>query len=466
VVLLIRRAEVGERAGLDVRIADGHVVEIGSGLRAAPGDQVHDAAGGALLPGLHDHHVHLRAAAAAASSVHVGPPDVRDGGAFRRRLRQAAGLVPPGAWIRAIGYHESVAGALDRSALDGVVADRPVRVQHRSGVLWVLNSAAIEGVRLDACGEPGVERDPAGNPTGRLWRMDAWLRAAVPAVPADVGSVSAAAAAAGITGLTDATPHPDPGPPEELRRAVDAGVVRQRLHLMSAVGVDVRPSPRVSVGPVKVLLDDDTLPGVGELASWIGAAHAEGRPAAVHCVTRVQLVAALTAFDDAGARRGDRIEHGSLVARPLIGALGRLGLTVVTQPNFVAERGDRYRVDVDPEDLPDLYRCRSLIDAGVAVAAGTDAPFGRADPWAAMRAAAERRTADGEPLGPGERVTPRRALDLFLGAPEAPGRPRVLEVGAPADLCLLRAPLAVALVELDASLVAATFVGGQRISPG
>ena len=36
-----------------------------------------------------------------------------------------------GEWLRGTGYHESVAGELDRHALDRWVPARPVRVQHR-----------------------------------------------------------------------------------------------------------------------------------------------------------------------------------------------------------------------------------------------------------------------------------------------------------------------------------------------
>ena len=46
-------------------------------------------------------------------------------------------------WLRGVAYHESVAGPLDRDRLDAWVADRPLRVQHRSGALWMLNSAGI-----------------------------------------------------------------------------------------------------------------------------------------------------------------------------------------------------------------------------------------------------------------------------------------------------------------------------------
>ena len=96
---------------------------------------------------------------------------------------------------------------------------------------------------------------------------------------------------------------------------------------------------------------------------------------------------------------GDRIEHGAVVPLELIGRLRDLGLTVVTQPGFVAERGDEYLADVDPADRPDLWRCGSLLAAGVAVGAGTDAPFGSADPWRAVAAAIDRRTEGGAMLG-------------------------------------------------------------------
>jgi predicted amidohydrolase YtcJ len=53
---------------------------------------------------------------------------------------------------------------------------------------------------------------------------------------------------------------------------------------------------------------------------------------------------------------------------------GRLALTVVTRPGFVAARGDRYLADVDPAEHDNLWRCGFLLAAGVGVAAGSDAP--------------------------------------------------------------------------------------------
>jgi predicted amidohydrolase YtcJ len=457
----------------DVRLAGGLISECGTGLRPAPGEPDIDAAGGLLLPGLHDHHVHLRALAAAAASVAAGPPQTSTADELAARLRAAGASLPPGSWLRAVGYHESVAGELDRDALDRLLPHRPVRVQHRTGALWMVNSLAAERLGLDRCELAGVERDADGRPTGRLWRLDRWLAERVPGTPADLGAVSRQAAALGVTGFTEATP----GATSDDLASLAAAPVAQRLHCMAPPGITPPPEPaasepaaggqatdgrpavpaRVTVGPEKVLLDDTTLPSLEEFAHRIGHAHADGRPVAVHCVTRVQLVLTLAALDLAGRRPGDRIEHGAIIAAESMAGLR--GLTVVTQPHFVVERGEQYAADVPPADQPDLWRLRSLIDAGVSVVAGTDAPYGAADPWQAMRAAARRPAR----FRPEEAVSPATAVALFLGEAAAPGRPRLIAPGHPADLVLLRASPREALGSLASDLVAATLVGGELV---
>lgn len=415
--MLIRNVEVeGHAEVVDVRIDAGRIADIGAGLA---GTVDVDGRGGALLPGLHDHHIHLAALAAEAASVRVGPMDVRGRTAF------AAALVggPPGEWVRAVGYHESVAGDLDRWALDALAPDRPVRVQHRTGALWVWNSAALRAVGLDG--------------DGRFWREDERLRGFVPPVRLDLEGVGRRAAALGVTGFTNADPHPASGLTQML------SVLPQRLLVM---GIDE---------PVKLMLDDPTLPTPVQLARTIG--EIRPRPVAVHCVTRVQLLVTLLALDEVGPADGDRIEHGSVIPAETIPWLRRLGVTVVTQPHFPAERAEAYAADVDADDRPHLYRCRTLTEAGVPLAAGTDAPYGTPDPWAVMRAATERED--------GERLQPLAALRLFTGEPQHPGRPRRLTVGADADLCLLHVPLSEALRTLTGELVRATYVLGRRIGP-
>jgi predicted amidohydrolase YtcJ len=209
---------------------------------------------------------------------------------------------------------------------------------------------------------------------------------------------------------------------------------------------------RVALGPRKVILDDATLPAAGELAALIAAAHQEAAAAAVHCVTAEQLIVCTAAFEQAGRvpALADRVEHAGVVPAGYPGVLARLGLTVVTQPGFVRARGDAYLEHVPAAEHDWLYPCATLLAAGVAVAGSTDAPFGPADPWLAIAAASTRRTASGQVLGPAERVCAGAALRLFLTDPLDPRRTRTVAAGQPADLCVLRAPLADALAALSA----------------
>ena len=135
--MLITNAELYQVGRGAARIEGAFVSAIGD-LQAQPGERVLDAAGGALLPGLHDHHLHLRSYAAAFGSTQCGPPQVNDVEQLRAALSAAAAQAS--GWIRGVGYHDSVAGAIDRAWLDAVVPARPVRVQHRSGRLWIVNS--------------------------------------------------------------------------------------------------------------------------------------------------------------------------------------------------------------------------------------------------------------------------------------------------------------------------------------
>ena len=460
--LLIRNVEVDGRPGVDVRVSDGRIAGIGPSLRG-PGAAI-DGAGGALIPGLIDHHIHLFGLAAQVASVRLDLEAAPSPAALQRALRAKDADLPPGGWLRGVGYHEDAAGPLDRHALDRMVADRPVRIQHRTGGLWVLNSAALAQVLPPGAAPDCVELDPQGQPTGRLWRGDDWLRGRLGDAPPSLARVSADLARFGVTGLTDASVTNDTAQAAVFARAIDDGALVQRLMLMSGGALDRPETGAYRVGPVKLLLDDDRLSDLDTVSDTMRRAHGWGRAVAVHCVTAGELAFALAAFGAAGAQAGDRIEHGGVIHPDAAARIAELGLTVVTQPGFVVERGDRYLAEVDPLDLGHLYPCASLLAAGVPVAGSSDAPYADADPWAAMAAAVSRTTRAGWPLGLDERVDARRALALWLGDFDDPGGPpRRVAVGAVADLCLLRAPLAEALARLDCGRVAATIVGGRVV---
>ncbi len=422
--MLIRRGTLLDGRVADIRVAD-QITDVAPALSRRPGELVWDAKFGAVLPGLHDHHLHLRAAAAALDSIVVGPPVV----CTELQFTNALAAADPGAdgWIRAVGYHESVAGELDRARLDAVQPRTPVRVQHRSGALWILNSAALDRIGL------------AVHPHGRLSSREVPLSEAVPRREPDLAALSRQLAGYGVTGVTDATPDLIGSDIASLRAAF-----QQRVRCLA---------------PGKIILYDDDLDLDG-LTEWVADRHAHNVPVAIHCVTAAQLVVSIAALRAVGLHPLDRIEHAAMVPDGCVGELAALGVTIVTQPNFIGERGDQYWDDIPAGEHAQLWRVASLTRAGIPVAGSTDAPFGALDPWAAMRAAVSRTTYRGRLIGPQERIEALRALQMFLGSAQIPALPRRIEPGGPGDLCVLTVPPAEALRTLASDLVLAAVVSG------
>ncbi|WP_179476001.1 amidohydrolase family protein [Mycolicibacterium vinylchloridicum] len=427
--MLIQRARLLNGRTVDIRVSS-HIDEVAETLTPRLAETVFDAAGGTVIPGLHDHHVHLRAAAAALDSVQVGPATVHSRDELSRVLARAP--VGEDGWIRAVGYHESAAGSLDRYTLDELFDAVPVRIQHRSGVLWFLNSAGLFAVGLP------------DHPDGRLRSYDSWSDA-VARRDTSLATISRRLLSYGVTGVTDATPDLGADDIVTLTEEHRHGGLHQGVHWLS---------------PGKRILHDDSL-DLDELTEWIAATHRTSGAVALHCVTASQLVVSLAALRAAGTHPGDRIEHAAVVPADSITELADIGVLVVTQPNFIAERGDQYLVDVDPEDQAALWRLASLLEAGVRVALSTDLPFGGADPWAAMHAATRRAGPSGAVLNEGECVSATTALTMFTGHAERPDVPRTVDPGQPGDLCVLGASPVEVLDTLDAGLVTATIIGGH-----
>ena len=459
--LLLRDVEVAGKR-VDVRTVDGQIDAIGPVLDDR-GAEVVDGCGGALLPGLTDHHLHLLAMAADLGSVRCTPSVVRDEDGLAEALGAAHGDAH--GWVRGVGYHEDVAGPLDAEVLDQVHADRPVRIQHASGAVWFLNSAALSSLDLASADHPGIERGPTGDPIGRLWRADDWLRSRLPASPpVSLRETGRRLATLGITSVTDATPRLDRSHLDLIRTALSSGDLSQHVTLLGApLDTDLRES-RLAAGPWKIVLADSGLPGLDQLVAEIRAAHVASRPVAAHSVTTASLLLFLAALDEAGRLPGDRVEHAAVVPPEVVPMLAERGLRVVTQPGFLADRGDRFAAGTPADEHGDLYRCRSLLDVGVLVALSSDAPYGPVDPWQVIAAAAKRRTPAGDVLGPAETIAPAAALAAYLAPADDPGgTPQQIEVGGAADLVLLDRPLATALQSPSAEHVRAVFIAGRRI---
>lgn len=479
--MLILDAEIDahHQAGrrVDVRIDAGRIAMLApaGSLRAEVGEEKLEAAGCLLLPGLHDHHLHLAALAVSLDSLRCGPPDVGTAEALASRLEQQAASSGDefnvgdegegGAWLRGIAYHESVAGEIDRHWLDRVVPHRPVRIQHRSGRLWMVNSAGLRRLLSSGGARPAGMECVAGQPTGRIFDADDWLARRLPRRFPDLKKVGRLLARQGVTGVTDTTPRNGPEEWAHFLAARTSGDLPQALCLMGDARLDEQPDVAgMQRGALKIHLHEHDLPSLEALSTRIARSHAFDRPAAIHCVTLTELVFALGALECAGGHPGDRIEHAAIAPPDVLPLLLARGVSVVTQPNFIRERGDVYRRDVPGDEQPWLYRLRGFLAAGIPLAGSTDAPFGEPEPWLSMQAAVDRRTVTGDALGEEERLTPEEALALFLGSPLAPGgKARRIQTGQIADLCLLDRPWQQARSKLSAVRVAASLSAGRLL---
>ena len=386
--MLISNVEVGGRI-VDVRMARGRIVEIGPKLI---GEADFNGQGGALLPGLHDHHIHLNATAAALISVRCGPPEVNTEDELIAAINSAGE-----GWLRGVGYHSSVAGEIDKDWLDANGPDMPVRIQHRSGRLWILNSQAMDEMEIN---------EPLD---GRLYDSDQKIkRAGIP----DLKPLISKLKKWGITGVTEVTPSNGVAEFENyLEQASD-------LNLSIMGNAELTDISHAQRGHLKLHYHDHDLPPLADLAKEIGGAHEAGRPIAAHCVTRAELMMTLAAIEEAGPMKGDRIEHAAIADEAAIDWMKRLGVVVVTQPNFIAERVDAYKAEVPEVDHQNLWRLKSFVTAGLPLAAGSDAPFGDPNPWKAMASAVNR-----PPGFESEAVTPEQALALYTKPADDAGAP-------------------------------------------
>lgn len=437
---LIQNVEVNARPHQDVLIADGCIAALGEQLPLGNAEVI-DGQGDLLLPGLKDHHMHLVALAVSKNSLNCSPQHCPNADALSTALQ--ADLSD--GWLRGIQYHPSVAGELDVAWLDQHGPQRPIRIQHQGGRLWVFNSIAL--ARLQVSESDPFERID-GQLSGRLYEGDAWLRERMTALGEarrpDLRAVSEELAAYGITGLTDTSPSNDMQALQWFSSAQASGELIQDVLMMGDASLDgAVGAGRVTVGAHKFHLLESALPDFEETVAAIRQSHSADRNAAFHCVTRTELAFALSALEDAGVKQGDRIEHASVTPPEWLEKIRQLGLIVVTQPALIRERGDRYLRDVDAEDQPWLYRLKGFIEAGIPLAGSSDAPYTQPNPWQAMQSAIDRCSLKGTVIGPEESLSPEQALNLYTSPLETPACVlQTIAVGQKADLCLMDAPWA------------------------
>jgi predicted amidohydrolase YtcJ len=479
-----------------VAVAGDRLLAVGSEAGVArhrgPRTRLIDGRGGTLLPGFIDAHCHLLSYAASLLSVDCSPKAVRSIADIQAAV--AAARTPEGRWLRAVGYDESELAEgrhPTRWDLDTAAPRHPVRLLHRTGRACVLNSLAMSLVGLGTASEEPVggymERDPAsGEPTGLLLEMNDVVDPFVPPLPYDELSAGVRQAAQvllseGVTAIHDATATNGRQEWQLFRRLMADGYVPLSVELMEGYdhlgelpeADDTLPLRR---GPVKLViseLGDEVHPGPAELAEMVSRVHEAGRQVAIHAVG----AAAVTAAADALAAvlkprpRGDhrhRIEHCGVCPPALARRLASLRVVVVTQPSFVYHNGDRYLRGVPSKDLAHLYPLRTLLDAGVPLAAGSDAPVAPPGVLSGVAAAVDRLSSSGAAVTPDQAVSVEEALAMHTRAVAhaafEEGERGSIRAGKRADLVLLSGdPLSGASVE---SLhVEMTMVGGEIAWP-
>ena len=144
-----------------------------------------------------------------------------------------------------------------------------------------------------------------------------------------------------------------------------------------------------------------------------GAARAARRAAehhlevATHAIGDAAVREALDVYAATGA--WGSIEHAQLIQRDDVRRLADLGIRASVQPaHLLDDRDATERVWPDRSDR--CFALRWMLDDGVTLAMGSDAPVSPLDPWLAMAAAVHRSGDEREPWHAEQALTPREAL--------------------------------------------------------
>ena len=499
--VLVAASPGGVETAEAVAIADGRVVAIGTRTEllemAAGRESVVDATGQAVVPGIHDFHLHLVGMARARRAVLLD--DVERFDELLARVRGAAAGIPAdgSTWLTGRGWHEPVLDATALARLEEAVAGRPVALTSHDGHSMWASALARRAAGIDevAPDPPGgrLERDERGVPNGIL--REAAMAAVVavkqrlhgPALVGPMRETLAELAALGVTGATDAgdaDAHGGVGAHAALGDSFSTlaelrGEIADRVRLTvnlpvaalePALAGGLRTGAPLDGGPLRIgwvkVYSDGALgsrtaalfaphtcgdtPDAGilrhepaELSAIVERARAGGLRLAIHAIGDRAVATALDALAD-GAHEDapmDRIEHVQLIRpadRPRFAASS---IVASLQPIHAA--ADRDAVEACWSDRrDDAYAWRSLADVGASLAFGSDAPIETHNPWHGLHAAVRRHApGDGrDPWQPAEAIGAAEALAAYTRGPARALRRADeghLRPGAVADLAIL-----------------------------
>jgi predicted amidohydrolase YtcJ len=497
----------------DTIVAVGDSATIGAFV--GPSTRVLDNGTSLVTPGFLDGHAHFSSGGFQLASV-----DLRDASTpqeFVARLKAFAATRKPGEWITGGDWdHERWLGAPlpTRDWIDSVTPRNPVFVSRLDGHMALANSMALREARItDRTADiPGgtIVRSSEGRVTGIL-KDEAQnpVYAAMPAPTAEQADSAIAratewAASKGVVAVSSVS-----APWYELaalNRARAAGTLRTRVALYPSLGDwrrvadSSRASPGddwVRIGGVKGYVDGSLGSGTAlffepysddpntmgllvtpedSLRTWIGAADSAGLQVVVHAIGERANALLLDIYDSVakahGARdRRFRIEHAQHLRPEDVGRFRTAGVIASMQPYHAADDGRWAGKRLGPERVRHSYVFRSLLDAGVPLAFGSDWTVAPIDPLLGLTAAVTRRTLDGKNPGgwiPEQRITLDEALRAYtVGNAQAMFAERTrgrLMAGYKADIVLLDRDITTIRPEdIGNAAVSATIVGGKVV---
>lgn len=475
----------------------------------------YDGKGRTLIPGLIDAHGHVMELG--FSRLNLDLTGTRSLEEAKARIEAFARANPGRPWILGFGWNQEAWG-LGRfptaADLEGLAGGRPIWLQRVDGHAGWANAAA-----LGAAGITATTRAPAGGriiseggkPAGVLVdkAMDLMAHALPAPQPKDYDAAlqqaQDALLARGVTAIADmGTSIADW---QAFRRAGDRGALRVRI-MGYARGVEAAaliagpgPTPwlyddRLRLGGVKLFMDG----ALGSRGAWLKAPYADapretglplltpiqlrnqmsraamdGFQLAIHAIGDRANAEVLDAIDElsatyAGDRRW-RVEHAQIVDPADLPRFAAHGTIASMQPQHATSDWQMAIARLGTARLGGAYAWRSMLDAGVPLAFGSDVPVEPADPFIGLKSALTRMDAQDQPPGgwqPEQRLTLAEALRAYTWGAAHAGfaeeRFGNLAPGQRADFLILDSDIELARpADLPATRIREIWIGGQRV---
>ena len=410
-----------------------------------------DLQGRLVLPGLTDSHFHLYDWSLSQRELQLADTtSLKD---LQSRLEQRVAETPAGNWIKGQGWNETRWDhtILPTAAeLDAVSKNHPVILWRSDLHLAVANSRALElaGITVSTPNPPQglIDRDPAGKPSGILRELAINLVRQVIPPPNEEQTAQAIHNALaglhrlGLTGVHDfRIMGGADGPPafHAYQRLNAAGELSLRVwmdlpgeRLDEAIALGLRSGfgdDRLRIGHLKYFSDgsqgartawmlepyEDTgktglpLTPMEQIAQSIQRADQAGLAVAVHAIGDRANRELIDVFEEVLKKRrsGDtlptvphRIEHVQNIRPEDVRRLSELGVVASVQPIHITDDIDVVESSVGTRGRF-AYPLRDMIDAGVLLTLGSDAPVANPNPLWGIHAAVTRQRRDDTPSG-------------------------------------------------------------------